>query len=79
MSKQPQGPFHEKVVVEPSDPAVRREDGQILEGDRTVYYALKGEEWRIPTSKLLWATVRKSDRNDGLERAEGPPFGYKEW
>jgi hypothetical protein len=50
-----QGVLHKEVVVEPFERPYRLEDGRVFEGHRTVYYTRKGEEWRIPASKLLRA------------------------
>lgn len=49
-------------------------------GVRTVYYTLKGEEWRIPAMKLLKnAAARSGGWNVHFERLEGMLFGYEDW
>src|SRR6266566_837253 len=74
-----QGVLHKEVVVEPFKQAYRPGDGRVLDGMRTVYYTRKGEEWRIPASKLIWAAAAKSSWNEDFERMEGMLFGYEEW
>jgi hypothetical protein len=73
------GTLHKKVQLEPFAEPVRYRDGQVLEGLRTVYYTLKGEEWRIPAWKLVSEASRKSGWNDSFERLEGMLLGYDEW
>ena len=49
-------------------------------GVRTVYYTPKGEEWRIPASKLIWeASSKAGGWNEYFERLEGMLFGYENW
>jgi len=49
-----------------------------LDGIRTVYFALPGEEWRI--DKYIEAIENRAcDWNDELERLEGSLFGYQDW
>ena len=73
------GTLHKEVQLEPFADPVRYPDGRILEGLRTVYYTLKGEEWRIPAWKLISEASRKSGWNDSFERLEGMLLGYDEW
>ena len=73
------GVLHKEVQLEPFGEPLRTSDGQIFEGLRTVYYTLKGEEWRIPAWKLVWEASRKSGWNDHFERLEGMLLGYEEW
>jgi hypothetical protein len=48
-------------------------------GYRTVYYTLKGEEWRIPAMKLIWeASGRAGGWNEYFERLEGMLLGYED-
>jgi hypothetical protein len=74
-----QGILHKEVQLEPFAELLRYRDGRILEGLRTVYYTLKGEEWRIPAWKLVSEASRKSGWNDSFERLEGMLLGYDEW
>jgi hypothetical protein len=47
---------------------------------RTVYYTLKGEEWRIPANKLIHDASGKSGGwNEHFQRLEGMLFGYEDW
>jgi hypothetical protein len=70
-----EGALHREEVVEPFDSPVR---GYL--GIRTVYYTPKGEEWRIPASKLIWRASSKSGGwNEHFERLEGMLFGYEDW
>ncbi|MBA5802800.1 hypothetical protein [Rhizobium changzhiense] len=72
------GVLHKEVLVEPVPESLRP---YLMDpnhtGDREVYYALKGEEWRIPAMNLLWnAGV---GWNEHFERLEGMLFGYENW
>jgi len=69
------GTLHREEVIEPFDQPIR----QYL-GYRTVYYTLKGEEWRIPAMKLLWESAPHAGGwNEYFERLEGMLFGYEKW
>ena len=47
---------------------------------REVYYALKGEEWRIRAMELLWEAAGAGvGWNEHYERIEGMLFGYEDW
>jgi hypothetical protein len=48
------GVLHREEVNEPFDKPIQTSSGQTYLGHRTVYYTPKGEEWRIPASKLIW-------------------------
>jgi hypothetical protein len=74
-----QGVLHKEVVVEPFEQQNHRKEGPVFEGLRTVFYTRKGEEWRIPASKLIWDAAAKSGWNDDFERLQGMLFGYEEW
>ena len=50
-----EGLLHREEVLEPFDSPVK---GYL--GVRTVYYTPKGEEWRIPASKLIWEASSKA-------------------
>jgi hypothetical protein len=73
-----QGLIHKEVVVEPFAKP-HRANGWVYEGQRTVYYTRKGEEWRIPASKLLWSAALKTRWSDDFERMEVMLFGYEDW
>jgi hypothetical protein len=74
-----EGTLHREVVNEPFDPPIETSRGRFL-GHRTIYYTLKGEEWRIPAMKLIWQAAGKSGGwNEYFERLEGMLFGYEEW
>jgi hypothetical protein len=73
-----QGLIHKEVVVEPfAEPY--HANGRVYEGQRIVYYTRKGEQWRIPASKLIWAAAKKASWSDDFERMEVMLFGYEEW
>jgi hypothetical protein len=74
-----QGLLHKEVELEPFHEPLRRKDGRVSEGLRTVYYTREGEEWRIPAWKLVWQASRKSGWNEHFERLEGMLFGYEDW
>jgi hypothetical protein len=74
-----EGALHKEVVIEPFDQPLRSAEGVIFEGNRTVYYTRRGEEWRIQASKLLWNAAEKSGWSEDFERMEGMLFGYEEW
>ncbi|MGA9868505.1 MAG: hypothetical protein WBQ75_18920 [Acetobacteraceae bacterium] len=70
-----QGVLHREEVIEPFDRPTKK-----WLGHRTVYYTPKGEEWRIPASKLVWEAAEKSGGwNEHFERLEGMLFGYEDW
>jgi hypothetical protein len=69
-----EGLLHREEVIEPFEPF----RGYL--GIRTVYYTPKGEEWRIPASKLISQAASKSGGwNEHFERLEGMLFGYEDW
>ena len=73
------GVLHREEVNQPFDKPIQSR-GQTYLGHRTVYYTPKGEEWRIPASKLIWDASGKSGGwNEYFERLEGMLFGYKDW
>jgi hypothetical protein len=74
------GVLHREVIDEPYDPPHQTSRGQTYLGHRTVYYTTRGEEWRIPASKLIWHAAGKSGGwNEYFERLEGMLFGYEDW
>ena len=69
------GLLHRKEVIDRWDKPIKN-----WLGHRTVYYALKGEEWRIPAMQLIWDIFGKSGGwNAHFERLEGTLFGYEDW
>ncbi|HTP82185.1 MAG TPA: hypothetical protein VMQ11_04535 [Alphaproteobacteria bacterium] len=67
--------LHREEVIEPFG---RPMNGYL--GHRTVYYTTRGEEWRIPASKLIWHAAEKSGGwNAHCERFEGMLYGYEDW
>jgi hypothetical protein len=69
------GVLHREEVVEPFDRPAKR-----YLGHRMVYYTPKGEEWRIPASKLIWKAAEKAGGwNEYFERLEGMLYGYEDW
>lgn len=48
--------------------------------NRSIYYTLKGEEWRIPAMKLLRQSACASEGwGEEHERLQGMLFGYEDW
>jgi hypothetical protein len=75
-----EGVLHREEVKELFDSPVQTSRGQTYVGSRTVYYTPKGEEWRIPASRLIWDASGKSGGwNEYFERLEGMLFGYEDW
>jgi hypothetical protein len=75
-----EGMLHREEVNEPFDRPIQASRGQTYLGLRTVYYTPKGEEWRIPASKLIWdASAKSGGWNEYFERLEGMLFGYEDW
>jgi len=70
-----QGVLHREVELEKFDEPRQQKDGRIIEGFRTVYYTLKGEEWRIPAWKLISKGTGGEGWNETLERLEGMLLG----
>jgi hypothetical protein len=69
------GLLHREEIVDPFDPPIKK-----YLGHRVVYYTQKGEEWRIPASRLVWEASGKSGGwNEYFERLEGMLFGYEDW
>jgi hypothetical protein len=70
-----QGLLHREEVFDASDSPSEKHSGL-----RTVYYAPKGEEWRISASKLIWEASGKSGGwNEHFERLEGMLYRYEDW
>ena len=73
------GSLHKEVELEKFKAPLRTKDGRTFEGLRTVYYTLKGQEWRIDAWKLIAKAAAKDGWNDTFERLEGMLLGYEEW
>jgi hypothetical protein len=73
-----QGLLHREIELAPFSEPYRTKSGRTVEGLRTVYYTLKGQEWRIDAWKLI-SKASKEGWNDTLERLEGMLFGYEDW
>jgi hypothetical protein len=70
-----EGALHREEIIEPFEAPIKK-----FLGHRTVYYTPKGEEWRIPASRLIWQAASKSGGwNEHFERLEGMLFGYEDW
>ncbi|HEV2099613.1 MAG TPA: hypothetical protein VGR45_11895 [Stellaceae bacterium] len=74
-----EGLLYKEVFTDPWPRPRQLKSGWVVEGLREVYYTPKGEEWRIPASRLLWAAAVKCRWNEGFERLEGMLFGYQDW
>ena len=74
-----QGLLHKEVELEKFDEPYRAKDGRTFQGLRTVYYTLRGEEWRIDAWKLISKVAAKEGWSNTFERLEGMLFGYEEW
>lgn len=72
------GLLHKEVELVPFAKPIPS-NGLVVQGSRTVYYTLKGEEWRVPAWKLVAEAARKVGWNDSFERLEGMLLGYEEW
>jgi hypothetical protein len=70
--------IHKEIVIKPFAEPLQAH-GWVYEGQRIVYYARKGEEWRIEASKLLWSAAERTRWSDDFERMEVMLFGYEEW
>ncbi|SKA13307.1 hypothetical protein SAMN02745126_03750 [Enhydrobacter aerosaccus] len=73
------GRLHKEVMVEPFLQPDGADGTGAGEGFRTVFYTLKGEEWRIPAWKLASKATGGEGWNDTLERLEGLLLGYEDW
>lgn len=64
-----------REIDEPFDRPIRSH-GRTFEGVRKVFYALRGEEWRIDAYILLERQLDHGPWNDTLERLDGSLLGY---
>jgi hypothetical protein len=71
--------LHKEVELEAFGEPHRMKNGRVFDGIRTVYYARKGEEWRIAAWKLVSKASGKAGWNESFERLEGMLFGYEDW
>jgi len=77
-----EGILHKEVIHEPFKDRLepyRIKDGRVFEGMRRVYYARKGEEWRVPAYRLISDVASKSRWNEDFERLQGMLLGYEAW
>jgi hypothetical protein len=65
-----------RVMDEPFAPPIRTRSGRVFEGTRQVFYACRGEEWRIDAYLLLWQQLKHGSWNETLERLDGSLLGY---
>ena len=61
---------------EPFDKPIRQHGGRMSEGIRQIFYARRGEEWRIDAHLLVWRQLKHGRWNETLERLEGSLLGY---
>lgn len=74
-----EGMLHKEVELEPFSSPHQMKSGRVLEGIRSVYYTLKGEEWRIAAWKLVYKASTKGGWNNSFERLQGMLLGYADW
>ncbi|MCX7380998.1 MAG: hypothetical protein NT133_06160 [Alphaproteobacteria bacterium] len=65
-----------RVIDEPFDKPVRSSLGRRFDGVRRVFYARRGEEWRIDAHILLWKQFDHGAWNETMERLLGSLLGY---
>jgi hypothetical protein len=61
---------------EPFERPIRTRTGRVFEGIRRVFFARRGEEWRIDAHLLLWQQLEHASWNETLERLDGALLGY---
>lgn len=61
---------------EPFEKPVRVSNGRVYLGVRQVFYARRGQEWRIDAYMLLWKQLEHGPWNETLERLDGSILGY---
>ncbi len=64
------------MADEPFDKPIRLSDGRMSDGVRQIFYARRGEEWRIDAHLLVWRQLKHGRWNETLERLEGSLLGY---
>lgn len=72
-----QGIFSKREIFVPCQPI--NKNGVIVDRLRTIFYALKFEEWRIDSYILLTKTAKITGWSEGLVRMEGSLLGYEDW
>jgi len=70
------GTLIKRVMVKPFEKPVSTSNGRAFEGMRHLFYARRGEEWRIDAYNLIWKQLAHGPWNDTLERLEGSLLGY---
>ena len=71
------GVLIKRVVDEPLERPIRSASGRVYDGARRVFYACRGEEWRIDAFILLWRQLDHGPWNETLERLDEVRFlGY---
>ncbi len=65
-----------RVLDEPLEKPIHSPSGRVYDGVRMVFYACRGEEWRIDAFILLWRQLDHGPWNETLERLDGSLLGY---
>jgi hypothetical protein len=64
------------IADEPFERPIRMHNGRVVEGIGRVFFARRGEEWRIDAHLLLWRQLEHGSWNETLERLDGILLGY---
>ena len=64
------------MADQPFSQAIRNQNGDLVFGVREVFYACRGEEWRVDAHNLVWKQLAHGPWNDTLERLEGSLLDY---
>jgi hypothetical protein len=67
-----------RVIEHPFERPIRVRSGRVISGIRRVFFARRGEEWRIDAHLLLWDQLEHGSWNETLERLQGTLLGYTE-
>ena len=73
------GRFVKRVIDNPLSAPVDTSIGASVEGMRSVYIALPGQEWRIDAYIEMWQSAKKSGWSEASERRQGKLLGYTDW
>lgn len=65
-----------RVIDEPFERPIRIRSGRVIGGVRRMFFARRGEEWRIDAHLLLWDQLKHGSWNETLERMQGTLLGY---